>query len=52
MNITIDITDKLRQQLCRLLMGMAILLLTGCGPEVWKWHEEAKLEDGKTILVD
>jgi hypothetical protein len=52
MNITIDITDKLRQRLCRFLMGTALLLLTGCGPEVWKWQEEAKLDDGKKIIVD
>ena len=27
-------------------------LLAGCGPEVWKWSEEAKLEDGKKIIVE
>lgn len=27
-------------------------LLSGCGPEVWKWSEEAKLEGGKKIVVE
>jgi hypothetical protein len=33
-------------------LAVTAMLLTGCGPEVWKWQEEAKLDDGKTIIVD
>lgn len=29
-----------------------VAALVGCGPDVWKWQEEAKLESGQTITVE
>lgn len=26
-------------------------LVSGCGPEIWKWQEEAKLGDGRSLMV-
>ncbi len=30
---------------------LASLLLSACGPEAWKWQEEALLDDGRSIMV-
>ncbi len=46
---SVNLSDR---TLAMVVLCATAILLSGCGPEVWKWQEEAKLDDGKTIMVD
>ncbi|MCA3027795.1 MAG: hypothetical protein ING66_04270 [Rhodocyclaceae bacterium] len=44
--------NLLKRVLLLITTATSAVVLTGCGPEVWKWQEEARLDDGKILLVD
>jgi hypothetical protein len=50
--VTPGVVNFLNRVLLLITTATSAVVLTGCGPEVWKWQEEARLDDGKIVLVD